>query len=126
MDGLGRELASLAGSVLFGVGPVALLLALLNGRDRRAAALLERACAALPSATVRSDVAVSVDYPLLAGGGVVTLDMGAASPQQMWSALQHLRRALPGVTLRVVSRLDADSAAPRPELARLEVRRAAG
>jgi len=102
-----RDLVALVAVLAVGVGPVAVVIGLLNRRDRRAATLLGIVCDELPAVALRSDVAIAVRCGLLAGRSTVTVDMWACSPEAVWAAMVRLRRALPAqAELRVVSRLD--------------------
>ncbi len=90
-----RDLAVLVVVLAVGVGPVGVLIALLNRRDRREAALLRAACAAFSAQTLRSDVAVRVRCAVLSRRSVVTVDLRACTPAEFWEAMTRLRQGLP-------------------------------
>lgn len=90
-----RDLGMLLVALGAGAGPVGALVALLNLRDRREAALFRVACGAFSSEAVRSDVAIRVRCGLLGRGGVVAVDLRACSPAELWTAMTRLRRVLP-------------------------------
>ena len=73
----------------------AALIALLNRRDRRCAALLARASTAFSGEALRSDVAVRVECRLFTPASVVTVEMRVWSSDAIWDAVTRLRRALP-------------------------------
>lgn len=98
MDSLvstGRALAELALALTATVGSIALALGLLNRRDRRKAALIQRVCAELPPVVVRSDLAVEAGGALLLGSEWVKIDLGPRPASEVWAAITRLRRALP-------------------------------
>jgi hypothetical protein len=85
-----------------GVGPIGALIALLNRRDRRAAALHVTACAQFSGVVLRSDVAIAVRCAVLSRWARVSVDMRACPRDQLWDAMARLRQALPPSTeLRV-------------------------
>jgi len=90
-----RDVGIFVVALVVGVGPVALLIGLLNRRDRREAALLRAACAAFSAQALRSDVAVRVHSDLLTRRGVVTVDLRACTPAEFWEAMTRLRQGLP-------------------------------
>jgi hypothetical protein len=90
-----RELTLLVVALALGVGPFATLIALLNLRDRRCAALLARASAAFSGEALRSDVAVRVECRLLTPRSVVTVDMRVWSREAIWEAVTRLSGVLP-------------------------------
>jgi hypothetical protein len=89
-------------AALVGVGPLAVLIALLNRRDKRAAALLSIVGRHLPSPVLRSDVAVETRASVLGAGGVVRIAMGRVLPEEVWGALSRLREVLPSPIRLVV------------------------
>ena len=90
-----RDLAVLVVSLAVTVGPVAVLIGLLNRRDRREAALLSAACSAFSGQALRSDVAVGVHSGLWSRRSVVTVDLRACAPGELWEAMTRLRQRLP-------------------------------
>jgi hypothetical protein len=90
-----REVTLLVVALAIGVAPFAVLIALLNLRDRRCAGLLARASAAFSGEALRSDVAVRVECRLFTPRSVVTVDMRVWSSDAVWDAVMRLRRALP-------------------------------
>jgi hypothetical protein len=109
------DLLSLIVACVAGVGPIALLLALLNRRDRRARALLNEVASQLTAEALRSDITLDVRARLLSHGATVRLDLGNASSPQIWETAARLRRGLPAwVRLEVEGRLDGALAGPRP------------
>jgi len=106
MGSIVGQLVGLAGALAVTVGPLGALLALLNRRDRRRAALVDRVGAALPSVLVRSDLEIEVGAALLSRGGWVHVGLGPSSPSQTGAVITRLRRALPReVRLAVDGRL---------------------
>jgi hypothetical protein len=106
---------SLMLACLVGVGPVALLAALQNRRDRRAWALFHEAARQLPSDALRSDIALSVRCGLITRGATVQLDLGRASSRHIWETAAQLRRGLPAwVRLEVDGHVDGPLAVPSP------------
>ncbi|MGH7268373.1 MAG: hypothetical protein ACREMB_26445 [Candidatus Rokuibacteriota bacterium] len=102
-----RDVGILLAALTLGVGPFALLIALLNRRDRREARLLGAVCRGLSSKAMRSDVAVGVRCALLGRGAIVVVDMPGAAPGQVWEAMARLRALLPpAVRLRVLAPVD--------------------
>jgi len=97
-----RDVVVLGVVLAVGVGPVGVLIRLLNRRDRREAALFRAACAAFSGEAIRSDVAIRVRGGLVTPRSVVIVDMRACSPAEFWEAMTQLRRLLPpSVRLRV-------------------------
>jgi hypothetical protein len=97
-----------------GVGPIALLLALQNRRDRRAETLFNEVASQLPAEGLRSDIALDVRARLFFRGATVRLDLGNASSPQLWETAARLRRGLPAsVRLELEGRLDGPLAGPR-------------
>lgn len=90
-----RDVVILGVALAAGLGPVGLLIGLLNRRDRREAALFHTACSAFSGEAIRSDVAIRVRCGLLGHRGVVVVDMRACSPAAVWGAMADLRRLLP-------------------------------
>jgi hypothetical protein len=90
-----REVTVFVVALVLGVAPFAALIALLNLRDRRCAALLTRASASFSGEALRSDVAVRVECRLFSPASVVTVDMRVWSSEAIWDAVTRLRRALP-------------------------------
>ena len=82
-------------AAVLGVGPLAVLIALLNRRDRKAALLVGLVARYLPAASLRSDVAVAARASLVGGGGLVQIEVGRMSPEELWGSLAGLREALP-------------------------------
>ena len=109
------NLFSLVVACLVGVGPVALVAALQNRRDRREAALFNEAARQLPSEGLRSDVALSVRCGLLSRVATVRLDLGQFSSRHIWETAAQLRRGLPTwVRLEVDGHVDGPLAVPSP------------
>ncbi len=90
-----RDVALLAVSLVFGLGPVAALVALLNRRDRREGALFADACGAFSGQTLRSDVAIRVRCGLISRRALVTVDLRIWSREEIWDAMTRLRCRLP-------------------------------
>jgi hypothetical protein len=106
---------SLVLACVAGVGPIALLAVLQNRRDRRARMLFNEVASQLPSAALRSDVAVEVRCRLLSRGATVRLDLGRASSPHIWETAARLRRGLPAwVRLEVDGHMDGPLAVARP------------
>jgi len=125
-----RDVGVFVVALATGVGPVALLIGLLNRRDRREAALLRTACAAFSAETLRSDVAVRVRCGVLSPRSAVTVDLRACTPVEFWDAMTRLRQGLPssarltvdGTMGRAVhTRLTVDRVDAPAELARARV-----
>jgi hypothetical protein len=109
------DVLSLLVACLAGVGPIALLAALQNARDRRARALFHAVAGQLPSETLRSDVALDVACRLLSRRATVRLDLGSAPTPHVWETAARLRRGLPAwVRLEVEGCVDGPLAVPRP------------
>src|SRR5262249_57076381 len=89
------NMLSLVVACVAGVGPVAILAALLNRRDRRAEALFHEVARQLPADALRSDIALQVHCGLLAQGATVRLDLGRVSSPHIWETAAWLRRELP-------------------------------
>jgi hypothetical protein len=95
-----REIGSLALSLALGSGPMAVLIvliALLNRRDRRQERFLSMVVRQLTGEEVRGDVTVEARCPLLAGGGVVRLDVGRLDGRVARQVIERLRQTLPPV-----------------------------
>ena len=90
-----REVAILVVSLAVAVGPVAVLIGLLNWRDRRETALFNAARSAFSAQALRSDVAVGVRCGLLSPRSVVTVNLRACPPGELWEAMTRLRQRLP-------------------------------
>jgi hypothetical protein len=106
---------SLMLACVVGVGPIAVLAAMLNRRDRRADSLFHEVAKQLPSETLRSDVALAVRCGLFARRATVQLDLGRATSLQIWETAARLRRALPAwVSLEVDGHVDGPLAGPHP------------
>jgi len=106
---------SLLVACVVGVGPIALLAALQNRRDRRARALFHEVASQLPAEALRSDIAVDVRCRLLSRGATVRLDLGGAPSPHIWETAARLRRGLPAwVRLEVEGRVDGPLAVTRP------------
>jgi hypothetical protein len=78
------EILTLGLALGVGVSPIGALIALLNRRDRRAAALHATACAQFPSVALRSDVAIAVRCAVLSRWARVSVDMRACPRDQVW------------------------------------------
>jgi hypothetical protein len=89
------DLAALPLILVLGPGPVAVLIALLNWRDRRQDRVLAVAAAQLSSEALRSDVVIHVRARLLRPHAEVHVDMGPCSEEALWQAMVRLRRHLP-------------------------------
>ncbi len=92
--GLASDLQSLGLSLLAGVGPIALLLWLLNRRDRRARALHGLIVDQFSGEALRSEVVVAVQGGLLAPDRV-RVDLRGAPHMPLWETATRLRRVLP-------------------------------
>ncbi len=90
-----RDVVILGVTLASGVGPIGLLIGLLNRRDRLEAALFHAACSAFSGEAIRSDVAIRVRCGLFTPRSVVIVDMRACSPAECWEAMTQLRRLLP-------------------------------
>jgi hypothetical protein len=109
------NLLSLIVACVAGVGPIVLLAALQNRRDRRAEALFHEVASQLPAEALRSDVALGVRPRLLSRGATVRLDLGRAASQHIWETAARLRQGLPHwVRIEVDGRVDGPLADPRP------------
>ncbi len=113
-----RDVGMLLMALGVGAGPVAVLAALLNRRDRREAVLFRVACGAFSSEVARSDVAIRVRCRLLRSGGVVAVDLAACSPADVWGTMTRLRAVLPPA-----ARLEVRGTMGRSLPARLTVER---
>jgi hypothetical protein len=114
-----RDVAILVVSLAMAVGPVAVLIGLLNRRDRREAALFNAACGAFSAQALRSDVVVGVRCGLWSRRSVVTVDLHACAPAEFWEAVTRLRQGLPAS-----ARLQLDGTmGPTPFRTRLTVER---
>ena len=87
--------------MLLEVGVVALVLVLLNARDRRRDRAAGAVIGACP-ATLRESVAVRARASLLGRGAVVTLDLTACEDHHVWSVVRQVTSALPEHTTLVV------------------------
>jgi hypothetical protein len=100
-----REIGSLVLSLALGGAPVAVLIvliALLNRRDRRQARLLSLAARQLTGEEVRGAITIEAHCPLLAGGGVVRVDVGGLDGGVARQVTERLRQTLlPMVRLAV-------------------------
>jgi hypothetical protein len=106
---------SLMVACVAGVGPIALVAVLQNGRDRRARALFHEVASQLPSEALRSDIALEVRCSLLSRGATVRLDLGRTSSPDIWDTATRLRRGLPAwVRLEVNGHVDGPRAVPHP------------
>jgi len=121
MDQALRDVGFLVVTLTVGVGPVAVLIGLLNRRDRREAALFRAACAAFSAQALRSDVAVRVRCGLVARRSVVSVDLRACTPAEFWEAMTRLRQELPSS-----ARLRLDGTMGRAFRTRLTVERVDG
>jgi hypothetical protein len=117
-----REIGSLMLSLALGGAPVAVLIvliALLNRRDRRQARLLSLAARQLTGEEVRGAITIEAHCPLLAGGGVVRVDVGGLDGGVARQVTERLRQTLlPMVRLAVEGAPD-----PAHTMERLEARR---
>lgn len=106
---------SLVVACVAGVGPVALVAALQNRRDRREGEIFNEAARQLPADALRSDIALSVRCRLFSRGATVRLDLGTTSSPHIWETAARLRRGLPRwVRLEVDGHVDGPLAVPRP------------
>ena len=106
MDGVIREIGSFGLSLALGGGPLAVLIgliALLNRRDRRRAQLLALAAQQLTGEAVRGEIAIEARCPLLAGGGLVRVDVGRLEGGVARQVFARLRQALPPVVRLAVA-----------------------
>src|SRR5262245_43361520 len=109
------NMLSLLVACVVGVGPVVVLAALQNRRDRRAEALFHEVARQLPADALRSDVAVDVQCGLLSHAATVRLDLGRVPSPHIWEMAARLRRELPGwVRLEVDGHVDGPLAVSRP------------
>src|SRR5262247_3154977 len=95
-----REFGSLALSLALGSGPVAVLIvliALLNRRDRRRERFLSMVARQLSGEELRGNVTVEARCPLLAGDGVVGVDVGRLEGRVARQVIERLRQTLPPV-----------------------------
>jgi hypothetical protein len=110
-----ENVLSLLVACVAGVGPIVLLAALQNRRDRRAQVLAHDVARQLPAGALRSDVAVDVRCALLSNRATVRLDLGATPSPRVWETAARLRRGLPAsVRLEVDGRVEGPLATPRP------------
>ena len=106
---------SLVLACVVGIGPIALLAALQNRRDRRAQALFHEVASQRESEALRSDVALHVRCRLLSRGATVRLELGRTAAPHIWETAARLRRGLPAwVRLELNGQLDGPLAVPRP------------
>jgi hypothetical protein len=77
------------------LGPVIVLIVLLNLRDRREGALLGAALEPFASRDARGRVAVQVRCAVFSRRSVVTIDMRACSRKEVWNAIARLSESLP-------------------------------
>jgi len=97
MDSVIREIGGFALSLALGVGPVAVLVvlfALLNRRDRCQARLLSLVARQFPGKALRSDIVIEARCPMLAGGGVVRVDI-RHDGGEVRHVIERLRQNLP-------------------------------
>jgi hypothetical protein len=109
------EMAAFAAAVSIGAGPTGVLLALLNRRDRRQAALADAAWTAMPR-DLAAEVVVEARCGLLVGAGQVRVDMRGATRDVPWETVSRLRGALPAAV-----RLIVEGRLGRPRPARLTI-----
>lgn len=106
---------SLVVSCVVAVGPIALLLALQNRRDRRAYALLQAVASRLPAEALRSDMALDIRCRLIGRAARVRLDLGGAPVARLWETVGRLRRELPPwVRIEVDGRVEGLAALADP------------
>ena len=106
---------SLLVACVLGVGPIVLIAALQNRRDRRAQRLFHEVASQLSGEALRSDIAVDVRAGLLSRRATVRLDLGRASSAHIWETVTRLRRALPAsVRVEVDGHVEGPLAMPRP------------
>jgi hypothetical protein len=109
-------------SLALGGAPVAVLIvliALLNRRDRRQGRLFSLAARQLTGEEVRGDVTIRAHCPLLAGGGVVRVDVGRLDGRVAQQVIRRLRQTVP-----LVARLAVEGAPdPAHTVERLEAPR---
>ncbi len=118
--GLALDLQSLGLSLLAGVGPIALLLWLLNRRDRRARDLLRLIVDQFSGEALRSEVVVAVRGGLLVPDRV-RVDLRGAPHMPLWETATRLRRVLPPrVQLTVEGSTDGAVRFPAPVRLTLE------
>ena len=84
------------------VGLFALVLFLLNARDRRRDRAVAAILCACP-ASLRASVAIRARAPLLRRGVMLALDMSACDDDDVWSTVRQLVTALPPRVALVVS-----------------------
>jgi hypothetical protein len=80
--------------IVLEIGMIALLLVLLNARDRRRARALEAAFGACPT-SLRSSIALRADASLLRRRVVLFLDGSVGDDATVWVAIRPLVAALP-------------------------------
>jgi hypothetical protein len=115
------DMLALLAAWIVGVGPIAALLALLNRREGRAAALFQAVADALPPEALRSDLSVAIRCGLLGRSATVRLDLSGAPSSRVWETALRLRRALPArVGLVVLGAVDGPTPLPRPVRLTLE------
>lgn len=89
------QLGGLVAVIGLTCGPVLVLLALLNRRDRRQARLVGTVLKELPRREFGGRVAVHVRCALVSPRSVVTVDMRACSREEIWEAIGRMSRSLP-------------------------------
>ena len=111
------QMVAFAAALSIGAGPTGVLLALLNRRDRRQAALAGAAWEAMPR-DLAAEVVVEARCGLFVGAGQVRVDMRGATRDVPWETVSRLRGALPpAVRLIVEGRLGR----PRPARITIDV-----
>jgi hypothetical protein len=89
------ELARAVFGVAITVGPVVVVLILLNRRDRRAARLRHAVLDQLTLPELRGRIAVHIRCDLFSRRRMVTVDLLAATPQEVWQIFIGVADHLP-------------------------------
>ncbi len=89
-----RQLGGLIVVALFTMGPVLAIMLLLNLRDRRQAALLERTWQLTPK-DLSDQIAIQVRCGLISRRSVVIVNMHSCSRNEIWEALARWSASLP-------------------------------
>jgi hypothetical protein len=105
------QVGGLMAVILFTLGPVLGLMLLLNRRDKRQAALLERAWQLTPR-EISDRIAIQVCCPLLPRWRLVTVEMQDCARDEIWEAVARWSANLPPrVRLQVIGRMDCPPSA---------------
>lgn len=105
------EVVRLTAGLVMIICPVLLMLILLNLRDRRAARLRHVVLGPLALPELRGRIAVQIQCALFSRKGAVTVDVLAATRQEVWDVLTLLAHRLPqDVRLRVRGAVERECA----------------